>query len=110
MRKILMMSVMFFLICNATFAFPRVNYSKVKKVEKKVKEKNENLSGIMCSNKKSNVKPSRQTCTVYYTSPSGITYAATASSGWLLSNDQNSMDKACEKASAALYQIIGGLY
>jgi hypothetical protein len=52
---------------------------------------------------------SRMTCTVYYTSSNGTVYSATASSGWLLSNDANSLEKACEKATAALYQMLAPL-
>ncbi len=109
MKKILMISIMFFLLGNIALAKTKRSNCTKKENTRKYTPPKRTINTVKKSHLNVNAKPSRQTCTVYYTSPSGITYAATASSGWLLSNDQNSMDKACEKASTALYQIIAGL-
>jgi hypothetical protein len=108
MKKVLSLAILFLFmnkLCHATTNEIKVN--KYYLQEKIDQQKAINFSTEKIIENRNGF--SRMTCTVYYTASNGTVYSATASSGWLLSNDANSLEKACEKATAALYQMMAPL-
>ncbi len=105
MKKLLLMVGLFVFMCN--FSFATTKETKVRNFVKQTQVENQKkLEFSMGKLIESKGEFSRMTCTVYYTDSDGTVYSATASSGWLLSNDANSLAKACEKATALLYQML----